>query len=71
MCPAHIGDDAIVGFCHLYQRLDVAWVTCPHLYHRYLVGLVQLQQCFWHTDVIVEVALSEPHIVLLFQHGSH
>ena len=66
----YVGDDGIVGFYHIDERLYVARMRRSHLHNGYLVLGTQAQQCLGHANVVVEVALSVQHVVLLLQHGS-
>ena len=40
-----------------------------HLYHSYLMFFIQSEQSFWHTHIVIEVALGIQHIEFLTQDG--
>ena len=71
MCLAHVGYYAEVGFGDVDEVANFSRVVCPHLnYSQFVVG-VELQKRLWHSDVVVEVALSVKNVILLLQHGSN
>ena len=69
VCPAHVGDDGIVGLDDVDECAYVAGMRGPHLHYGEVVLGAEAQQCLRHADVVVEVALREEHVVFLLQHG--
>ena len=63
MSFADIGDEAIIGFGDVDERLYLSRMVCSHLYNSDVMLGTQLQQRLWHTDVVVEVALRIEYVV--------
>ena len=70
VCLAYVGDDAVVRQDNVDECLDFSRMIGSHLYDGKLVFLGELEECLWHSDVVVEVALSVEDVVLLLQYGS-
>ena len=60
---ADICDKSEVRKCDINKLLDVARMTCSHLYNCNLSCTINLEQCQWNTDAVVEIALCSSHIV--------
>ena len=46
-------------------------MICAHLYDSYIVFCRQLEQCFWHADMVVQISLRIEHVIFLCQHSSN
>lgn len=66
---AHIGDDAVVGFHNVDKGLYLTWVVGSHLHHCNIVLRTELQQCFGHANMVVEITLRIEYAELLGEHG--
>ena len=71
MCLTYIGDDTEVRSYNIHECLDFAWMIGTHLHHCHLMLRSELEQRFWHTDVVVEIALCVENLIFFLQHGSN
>ncbi len=69
MGTPHVGYQAAIRLYHPAQEGNLPGVVGAGLYHRHFMLGAQTQKSAWHTDVVVEVALSEEGVVFHCQHG--
>ena len=71
MSFAHVGNKSVIGIHNFTQQLNLSRMIGAGFDHGNLMGCVQTQQRFGHTDMVVEISLRKEYIITFGEHGRY